>query len=111
MRISRQPSPVTIMTDQNQLENVEYLGSMLTNEGRCTCEIKSRIVMAKAEFNKKKTLFTSKLDLDLRKKLVKFYIWSMALKLGRFGQQIRNTWQVLKCGAGEGWRRSVGPIV
>jgi hypothetical protein len=22
-----------------------------------------------------------------------------------------NTWKVLKCGAGEGWRRSVGPIV
>ena len=34
----------------------------------------------------------------------------MVLKLGRFGQQIRNTWKVLKCGAGEGWRRSVGPI-
>jgi hypothetical protein len=31
--------------------------------------------MAKAEFNKK-TLFTSKLDLELRKKLVKCYIWS-----------------------------------
>jgi hypothetical protein len=31
--------------------------------------------------------------------------------LGRFGQQIRNTWKVLKCGAGEGWRRSVGPIM
>ena len=30
----------------------------------------------------------------------------MVLKLGRFGQQIRNTWEVLKCGAGEGWRRS-----
>ena len=30
-------------------------------------------------FNKKKTLFTSKLDLNLRKKLVKCYIWSMAL--------------------------------
>ena len=26
------------------------------------CEIKSRIAMAKAAFNKKKTLFTSKLD-------------------------------------------------
>ena len=26
-------------------------------------------------------------------------------------QQIRNTWEVLKCGAGEGWRRSVGPIM
>jgi hypothetical protein len=32
-----------------------------------TCEIKSRIAMAKDEFNKKKkNLFTSKLDLDLR---------------------------------------------
>jgi hypothetical protein len=41
------------------------------------CEIKSRIAMAKAAFNKKKTLFTSKLDLNLRKKLVKCYISSM----------------------------------
>ena len=72
MRISRQPSPVTITIDQKQLENVKrfkYLGSMLTDYGRCTCEIKSRIVMAKAAFKKKKNLFTSKLDLNLRKKL------------------------------------------
>ena len=34
--------------------------------------------MAIASFNKKKTLFTSKLDLNLRKKLVKRYVWSMA---------------------------------
>jgi hypothetical protein len=34
--------------------------------------------MAKAAFNKK-TLFISKLDLNLRKKLVKSYIWSTAL--------------------------------
>jgi len=36
MRFSRQPSPVTIMIDQKQLENVEcckYLGSMLTDDG------------------------------------------------------------------------------
>ena len=81
MRISRQPFTVTIMIDQKQLENVEcfkYLGSILTNDGRCTCEIKSRIAMAKASFNKKKTLLTSKWDLNLRKKLVKCYIWSMA---------------------------------
>ena len=74
MRISRQPSPVTIMIDQKQLENVEcfkYLGSILTNDGRCTCEIKSRIATVKAAFNKKKTLFTSELDLNLRKKLIK----------------------------------------
>jgi len=35
----------------------------------------------------------------------------MVLKLGLFGQQIRNNRKVLKCGAGEGWRRSVGPIM
>ena len=33
----------------------------------------------KVAFSKKKTLFTSKLDLNLRKKLIKCYIWSMAL--------------------------------
>ena len=81
MRISRQPSPVTNMIDQKQLENVEcfkYLGSLLTNDGRSTREIKSRIAIAKAAFSKK-TLFTSKLDLNLRKKLIKCYIWSMTL--------------------------------
>jgi hypothetical protein len=41
--------------------------------------MKSRIATAKAAFNKKKTLFASKLDLNLRKKLVKCYIWSIAL--------------------------------
>ena len=68
--------------------------------------------MAKAAFSKKKTLFTSKLDLNLRKKLIKCYIWSMAL----YGAELRTLraadhWKVLKCGAGEGWRRSVGPIL
>jgi hypothetical protein len=70
------------MIDQKQLENVEcfkYLGSMLTNDGRCTCEIKCRISMAKAAFNKNRALFTSTLDLEMRKKLVKCYIWSLAL--------------------------------
>jgi len=51
---------------------------MFTNDGRCTCEIKSRIAMTKAAFNKKKNLFNSKLDLNLMKKPVKCYIWSMA---------------------------------
>jgi len=56
------------------VECFKYFGSILTNDGGYTCEIKSRIAMAKAAFNKKKTLFSSKLDLNLRKKLVKCYI-------------------------------------
>ncbi|PNF41645.1 hypothetical protein B7P43_G07643 [Cryptotermes secundus] len=42
MKISRQPTPVTIKIDQKQLENVKcfkYLGSLLTDDGRCTSEI------------------------------------------------------------------------
>ena len=34
--------------------------------------------MGKAGFYKKKAVFTSKLDLKLRKQLVKCYIWGMA---------------------------------
>jgi len=42
------------MIDQKQMENMEcfkYLGSTLTNGGKCTFEIKSRIAMAKAAFS------------------------------------------------------------
>jgi len=35
--------------------------------------------MAKAPFNKKRALFIVTLDVELRKKLVKCYIWSIAL--------------------------------
>jgi hypothetical protein len=52
---------------------------MLTNDGRCTCEIKSRIVMVKPAYNKKRALFTSKMDLDYGKELVKCYICNIAL--------------------------------
>jgi hypothetical protein len=38
----------------------------ITNDARCTREIKSSIDKAEAEFNNKKTPFTNKLDLNLR---------------------------------------------
>ena len=41
------------------------------------CRIKSRLAFAKAALNKKKTHFASKLDLNLKKKLVKCYIWNI----------------------------------
>jgi len=53
--------------------------AFLTNDGRCNCEIKCRIAVAKAAFNKKRALFISTLDLELRKRLAKCYIWSIAL--------------------------------
>jgi hypothetical protein len=41
--------------------------------------ITSRTAMEKAALNKRKTLFTSILDLAVRKELVKCYIWSVDL--------------------------------
>jgi len=41
--------------------------------------MKSRIAMAKAAHNKKKTLFTSTFGLNLKNKLVNCYIWSTTL--------------------------------
>jgi hypothetical protein len=57
---------------------------MLTNDERCTCEIKPRIAMAKVAFNKKRALFTNKINLELRKKLVKCYIFIMLVALYGF---------------------------
>jgi hypothetical protein len=70
--ISRQPSPIKIMIDQKQLENVEYFnhfGSMIKNDASCTREIKSRIAMAKAAFNKKKNLFYQKIELKFKEEI------------------------------------------
>jgi hypothetical protein len=63
---------------------------MVTNDARCTREIKSRIAVSKAPFNKKKNLFTSKLDLKFRKKLVKCYIESIAF----YGAETWTLWKV-----------------
>jgi hypothetical protein len=46
--------------------------------------------MAKAAFNKKRALCTSKTHLELRKKLVKCYIWSIAL----YGAETWALWTV-----------------
>jgi cellulose biosynthesis protein BcsQ len=44
--------------DQNReiVEYLNYLASMITNDAKCKHKIKSRIAIAKAAFNKKKTL-------------------------------------------------------
>jgi hypothetical protein len=47
---------------------------MVTNDIRCTREIKSRIAVKKAAFNGKRAIFTRKLDLSIRKELVNCYI-------------------------------------
>jgi hypothetical protein len=54
MRISRQQSSVQmIVKNGRRMWNIfNFLGSITTNVTRCRREIKSRITMAKAAFNK-----------------------------------------------------------
>jgi len=71
--------------------------------------------MTKAAF-KKRTLFTRKLGLSLRKKPANCYIRNvvfMVLKLGLLGAYtyVRNTWAVLKCDVGGVWRKLLGQIM
>jgi hypothetical protein len=61
------------------VEYFNYLDSITRNDARCTSEIIYRIPMAKAESNKNKALFTSKLDIYLRMKLVNCYTGSTAV--------------------------------
>jgi hypothetical protein len=75
LHISRQQSPIQIVIDQKQSENVGFincLGSIVTKYARYTREIKCKIAMFKAAFNK--ALFTSTSDLSVKKILVKCYI-------------------------------------
>jgi hypothetical protein len=70
MRTSTQQYPVQVTIDQKRLnlKYFNYLGSTITMNARSTCKIKSKIATATAEFNKKKSLFTSKFTLNLCKK-------------------------------------------
>ena len=63
-------------TDQKRLESFEMCWRRM--EKICNPNV-LYIRIPETAFNKKKNLFTSKLDLNLKKKLVKCYVWSMAL--------------------------------
>jgi hypothetical protein len=72
IRLSWEPFTAHFMIDQKKPENVEYfsyLGSMIAADALFACEIKSRITMAK-QHSTGIRLFTSIVDLNLRKKLL-----------------------------------------
>jgi hypothetical protein len=59
-----------------------HMTRLIANDERCTAHVQRGLGMpwrAAAAFNAKNTIFTSKLGLNLRKKLVKCHIWSIAL--------------------------------
>ena len=67
-----------------------------------------RIAIAKEAFNRKMSLLTSKLNIELKKKLVRYYVWSIAL-YGSVTWTLRKLelkyLENFKCGTGGEWRR------
>ena len=63
---------------QSKLQQFSYLGSLIT-DGYCDKEIRSRIGLTKVKFMERKKILTSKMNLDLRKRIVKCLVWSVAL--------------------------------
>src|SRR5579863_383393 len=73
---------VSIVIDGQLVEQVnkfQYLGSMMTEDWRCTTEVKRRIAMAKDAFSKRKELLSQNMSRAVRKKIIKTVVWSVAL--------------------------------
>lgn len=57
-----------------------YLGSIVTDDNRCTTEIKRRIALAKQAFSNKRQLLTSRhISIETRKSFIKTFVWSVLL--------------------------------
>ena len=73
---------LNIEIEGNKVEQVQkfrYLGSVITEDGRCVDEIRTRIGMAKNAFSKRRELLTNNINRGLKKRLVKTLIWSVLL--------------------------------
>ena len=109
MVIRRKPKKEDMRIKDESVEQVDrfkYLGcNIISNMYSCQ-EVKERIAMAKKTFNTKESFFCGPLEKELRKRLVKFFVWSLAL----YGEETwtlrrnqQNEWKHLRCEHGEGW--------
>ena len=62
-----------------QVDSFKYLECNISSNLNCCQEVKQRIAMAKEAFNKRRTIFCAYLDKELRKRLAKCFVWSVAL--------------------------------
>jgi exonuclease III len=62
-----------------QVSSFKYLGSLLTEDWRCEKDVRARIGIAKEAFTRMKRVLCGSLDLELRKRLAKCFVWSVLL--------------------------------
>ena len=76
-----------------QVSRFSYLGSIITQNGRCDEDIKTRIIIAKEAFNKVKNLVTNtSISVGLRKRFIRAYAWSTFL----YGSEAWNISKVME---------------
>ena len=72
---------VSIVLDGISVEQVikfKYLGSILSEDGRCFEDVKVRVGMAKEAFRKRRKLITKSFNKDLKKRMIKTLVWPVA---------------------------------
>ena len=72
-----------------QVDSFKHLGCNISSNMNCCQEVKQRIEMAKEVFNRKRSIFCGPLEKELRKKIVKCFVWSVAL----YGAETWILWQ------------------
>ena len=108
--IGRKPKKIDLRIKDESLEQVDsfnYLGCNVSSNMNCWQEVdlKQRIAMAKETFNRKRSIFCGRLEKELRKRVVKCFVRSVALYGAETWTLRRNEQKRLKhlrCGHGEG---------
>ena len=82
MVIGRKPKKIDIRIKGEYIEQVDsfkYLGCNISSNMNCCQEVKQGIAMTKEAFNTKTSIFCGPLEKDLRKRLVKCFLWSVVM--------------------------------
>ncbi|KAJ4446546.1 hypothetical protein ANN_13242 [Periplaneta americana] len=62
-----------------ELDSFKYLKYTTSSNVSCCQEVKRRIALAKEAFNRKRGIFYGPMEKELRKRLIKCFVWSVAL--------------------------------
>ena len=80
--IARKPKKIDMrIKDESvdQVDSFKYLGCNISSNMNCCQEVKQRIAMVREAFNRKRSIFCGPLEKELRKRLVKCFVWGVAL--------------------------------
>ena len=88
-----------------RIDNFKYLWCNVSSNLNCCQDVKQRIAMAKEAFNRKRSIFCGLLEKEVWKRLVKYFVWSVALYVAETWTLQENEQKPLKAFKMWIWRR------